>query len=221
MSEQAFSALSPERALCELIGLAIRKGALRRVTLSKCADAQCKRATLTLRIIGQQPMLQQESFTYDNKAYHQNISPDDTDGLSRVLSSYGQINVLTAVGDCELKCAKGGRKTLLRGHKLWQALNDTASAEPHIERNDRKKQYILRGQEPFLQALGVSDERGRVHDKKQPKFRQINRFLELLRDVEEHLPSEGTLRVCDLCCGKSYLSFAAARVIFPLPFITI
>ena len=56
--------------------------------------------------------------------------------------------------------------------------------------------------------LGVSDQNGRVHDKKQAKYRQINRFLELIRDVESHLPAEGTLHIADLCCGKSYLSFA-------------
>jgi hypothetical protein len=31
--------------------------------------------------------------------------------------------------------------------------------------------------------------------------------LEFVRDVESKLP-EGDLRICDLCCGKSYLSFA-------------
>lgn len=56
--------------------------------------------------------------------------------------------------------------------------------------------------------MGVSDANGRVHDKKQPKFRQINRFLELIRDTESALPATGCLHICDLCCGKSYLSFA-------------
>ena len=60
-----------------------------------------------------------------------------------------------------------------------------------------------------MRLLDVSDETGRIKDKKQSKFRQINRFLELIRDCLGHLPSEGTLRICDLCCGKSYLSFAA------------
>ncbi len=46
-----------------------------------------------------------------------------------------------------------------------------------------------------------------MYDKKRSKFRQINRFLELVRDVEDRLP-KGELRICDLCCGKSYLSFA-------------
>ena len=37
---------------------------------------------------------------------------------------------------------------------------------------------------------------------------QINRLLELIRDTESALPATGCLHICDLCCGKSYLSFA-------------
>lgn len=74
--------------------------------------------------------------------------------------------------------------------------------------NDKAKRRILSGTEPFLMELGVSDQNGRVHDKKQAKYRQINRFQELIRDVESNLPAEGTLNIADLCCGKSYLSFA-------------
>lgn len=78
-----------------------------------------------------------------------------------------------------------------------------------IAANNRRKAHILQGDEPFLRLLDVSDANGRVHDKKQAKFRQINRFLELIRDCLPALPQAGELRVCDLCCGKSYLSFAA------------
>ncbi len=67
----------------------------------------------------------------------------------------------------------------------------------------------MKGDEPFLHALGITDAGGRIHDKKQAKFRQINRFLEHIADVEPCLPSEGKLLIYDLCCGKSYLSFAA------------
>ena len=76
------------------------------------------------------------------------------------------------------------------------------------ESNDRKKKRILTGDEPFLYELGITDKNGRIHDKKQAKFRQICRFLEYVEAIEEHLPIEGELRICDLCCGKSYLSFA-------------
>ena len=59
-----------------------------------------------------------------------------------------------------------------------------------------------------MKYLDVSDKNGRIHDKKQAKFRQINRFLEHIRDIEHALPKDGTLLIYDLCCGKSYLSFA-------------
>ena len=40
------------------------------------------------------------------------------------------------------------------------------------------------------------------------KFRQVNRFLELVDDVVPSLRSDGKLRVVDFGCGKSYLTFA-------------
>ena len=126
-------------------------------------------------------------------------------GTNKIFNLY-RINVLTTAGDCEYKRSKGGKETLIGTKKVLLALPDAEKAG--VAGNDREKNYILSGSEPFLIHLGVSDKNGRVHDKKRPKFRQINRFLEHIRDVMKHLPVEGELRVCDLCCGKSYLSFA-------------
>ena len=60
----------------------------------------------------------------------------------------------------------------------------------------------------FLYRLGITDEGGRILDKKRPKFRQINRFLELVDDIYGTLPADGSIVIYDLCCGKSYLTFA-------------
>lgn len=209
-NEKEFLALSPDRALCELIALATDKGVLKRVALSLPEDKALLRATLTPRSIGGKTVLQLESFYTDNKARHQNIAPNDTEALVAALAVYRQVNVLTTLsgGDCERKRAASGKQTVLRGAKLYRLLVAAESTATDVARNDREKQYILTGGEPFLRALGVSDDKGRVYDKKRSKFRQINRFLELLRDVEDKLPEVDALRVCDLCCGKSYLSFA-------------
>ena len=202
--------LSPAQQLTELIVLAAKKGVLRRVTCSKPSEPGRVRAVLTPRVIGGQPQLQLETFYTDNKARHLNVAQDDTVALTDALKCYGQINLLTTLpgGDCELKRSASGKQTLLRGGKLFTLLQGVDEAQEVTTANNRQKNRILTGAEPFLQALEVSDQNGRVYDKKQSKFRQINRFLELLRDVEDHLPADGTLRVCDLCCGKSYLSFA-------------
>ena len=185
---------------------AARAGALKKAVLSKPLDKEIKKAVITLRLIGGRPMLQSEIFKTDNKAIHKNIEQDDLDGLLDICFGYMQINVITSVGECEYKRSKNGKETVIGAGKL--NFDGVAAEKTGMLKNDKEKNYILNGNEEFLKYLGISDERGRVHDKKRPKFRQINRFLEHIRDIEKHLPTEGVLRICDLCCGKSYLSFA-------------
>ena len=197
------------RTMVELISAAAEKGAIKKAVLSKSANAATVKCTLTLRRVSGKTVLQAETFCADNKALHENITPNDTQRLYALASAWGQINLLTTLGDCELRSSKKGKVTLMGGDKLARALAENDAPCARIESNNREKNYILSGGEPFLKLLDVSDENGRVRDKRQSKFRQINRFLELIRDCVGHLPTEGELRICDLCCGKSYLSFAA------------
>lgn len=197
---------APLLRLQELIDLAASRHYLRRLVLSRPADKMILRTVVTQKKIGGREMLQAESFLADNKAVHRNFP--DAASLAEVLGGYGQINLLTTVGDCEFKRAKSGRETLLGGDKLLSALSADGGKTVAVEGNNRDKNYLLRGDEPFLIELGVSAADGRIHDKKRPKFRQICRFLEQVRDIEPHLPTEGKLVIADLCCGKSYLSFA-------------
>lgn len=195
--------------LTSILQKAADRGALKKAVLSKPTARDIVRAVITLKTISGKRVLQMETFKTDNKALHKNIAPEDTEALPHLLDGFSQINVITTAGDCELKRSKSGTVTLLGGKKLLTALSaDDVEALPD-RGNDHEKSHILNGSEPFLKLLGVSDKNGRVYDKKRAKFRQINRFLEHIRDITKHLPADGTLYVCDLCCGKSYLSFAA------------
>jgi len=166
------------------------------------------RAVATVRILKNNPYMQIEYFHKDNKATHQNIALSDFSTILNIINNFNQINIVLTFGECEYRRSKSGNDTLLGYDKII-----ADKAEEKVKKiipmgNNNEKQYILNGNEPFLVLLGVSDKNGRVYDKKQPKFRQINRFLEMIRDVEDELPANETLRICDLCCGKSYLSFA-------------
>ncbi len=200
--------------LCSLILGAARCGVLKKAVFSKPDSADIKKTVLTVKLISGREMLQAESFYSDNKARHKNIGLDENETAREMIAHYSQINVITSLGDCEYKVSKSGNIALLGGDKLMRALENASEGEAEpvkrmaIGENNKKKNYILSGDEPFLKLLEISDSNGRVYDKKQAKFRQINRFLELVRDVEGELPYEGELRICDLCCGKSYLSFA-------------
>ena len=193
----------------ELISAAAQNGTLKRAVLSKPDDRATVKCVITLRKIGKSIAAQAETFRADNKALHENIPLDGTARLTELISGFSQVNLLTTVGDCEYRRSKSGKCVILGEAKLSRALQSGNAPTAEIIDNNRAKKRILTGDEPFLRLLDVSDESGRVRDKKQSKFRQINRFLEMIRDCLSHLPTDGELRICDLCCGKSYLSFAA------------
>ena len=200
---------TPDARMGELLLLAAGGASLKKAVFSKPVDRETVKMTLTLRTLGGRTVMQAETLRMDNKALHENVDPSDLARIMALLDAFGQVNLMTTAGDCELRRSKGGKTTLIGGDKLLRALGKGDAPMARIEGNNREKSYILDGSEPFLRLLDVSDERGRVRDKRQSKFRQINRFLELIRDCLSHLPGEGELRICDLCCGKSYLSFAA------------
>ena len=200
--------------LLRLIEKSAQTETLKKAVFSKPSGGEMVKATVTLKSISGETVLQIESFHSDNKAKHKNVRFGENEPISALIEQFSQINLITTAGDCEFKRSKSGNTALLRGEKLEKALFGDGNGAPKVfarvtpTTNNKNKNYILRGDEPFLKLLEVSDKNGRVYDKKQAKFRQINRFLELIRDVEGSLPAEGVLRICDLCCGKSYLSFA-------------
>ena len=108
------------------------------------------------------------------------------------------------------------RQGLLQSSEAdWQVLGEKVlrrpPTRPRAERShDRRKHYLLEEGTPvpFLVELGVMTADGAVRKSRYDKFRQVNRFLELVDDVVPSLPAEGTLRIVDFGCGRSYLTFA-------------
>lgn len=76
--------------------------------------------------------------------------------------------------------------------------------------HNRVKHYILEVgvPVPFLIELGVQTKEGNIVKAKYDKFKQINRYLEFIRDVLPVLPKDRTVNIIDFGCGKSYLTFA-------------
>lgn len=85
----------------------------------------------------------------------------------------------------------------------------TKKEEPDLAHN-RRKRYVLEDGDPvpFLVELGIMNREGKVLAKRYDKFRQINRFLEMVEDVLADLPTGRPLTIVDFGCGKSYLTFA-------------
>lgn len=135
------------------------------------------------------------------RATDENLAPDAAaDRLVRLLGGEFRQGLLqSAAADWQV----------LTGGKGARVLERPPSRPTVVLAHDRAKQRLLpEGRAvPFLVELGVMTAEGKVRAKRYDKFRQVNRFVELVEDVLPALP-EGPLRVVDFGSGKSYLTFA-------------
>lgn len=145
----------------------------------------------------------QLSFYYSNKVTHENLTPSALEERLMELfeTTFRQGLICTPEADYQILISKKFKVSI-----LTKSPSKTAGSISH----NRKKQYILEEGEPipFLVELGIMTEAGRVHAQKYDKFRQINRFLEMVQDVIPYLPEDRPLTIVDFGCGKSYLTFA-------------
>lgn len=96
------------------------------------------------------------------------------------------------------------------GNKLKISIENNNNSCKVDNQNNRQKNYILNDGDhlDFLVEQGVMSSNYRVKADMQHKFRQINRFLEFIKDIESYLPNDRPIHIIDFGCGKSYLTFA-------------
>ena len=141
---------------------------------------------------------------YTNKqAFQENILT--TESLIKRIeelfqNQYKQLNILGEHEDIELRQSKRG-KVLESHHK-------------HIEQqsipkaHNRTKNYLISENQkiPALIDMGVMTKDGKIIHAQMDKFRQINKFLEIIDDTLKNWIQK-EITVIDFGCGKSYLTF--------------
>jgi hypothetical protein len=87
-------------------------------------------------------------------------------------------------------------------------------AEPDSGSHDREKRHIVPADRPFLEELGISVN-GEVLPSRRGKFRQINKYVEILDGLLRRLQTDSDrdrphrpLRIVDMGSGRGYLTFA-------------
>ncbi len=191
-------------------------GTLVNVVLHGPSDGDVLKVKGTLKGIGGRRVLQMEKHCTEGRVAQENIPTDGiAEALLREYTAFRKGDLNDKNGSAAFMTSAKGKETLLLKGQLRNPDYGAAEipvSEAEADGNDKAKNRLLTGSEPFLRALDIADGNGRIHDKKQAKFRQICRFTEYIKEAAESLPGcgeGGELYVCDLCCGKSYLSFAA------------
>lgn len=134
---------------------------------------------------------------------HLNLSLADSLARLQELMEKEYRNVHLFTSQRDLVGNRKGAEFKVRSHPPSKAKTETVS-------HNHQKGYLIPDGVPcpFLIELGVMSKDGRVKAAHQKKFRQINRYLEIVNDVFPQLPQSGPLHVVDFGCGLSYLTFA-------------
>ena len=145
----------------------------------------------------------QFAYEYKDKVIHKNLKSDEfiIEYKELLLNHFKQAIIFTTDADYQVIISKKGKVSILKKKPTKSNID--------LDHN-RKKEYIIEEGLPcdFLIKLGVMREDGKVFSKKYDKFRQINKFLELVSDVVYKIEDKGTINIVDFGCGKSYLTFA-------------
>ncbi len=86
---------------------------------------------------------------------------------------------------------------------FFQKASQTQAPNPQHNQN---KNYLIAENSPFLITLGISSQQGKVHAAQQHKFRQINKYIEIVDNLLKN--NEKELKILDMGSGKGYLTFA-------------
>lgn len=123
--------------------------------------------------------------------------------IARLLNSgFRGAHLFTTERDCQLDIGK--RNSRLNIGKPSIKTRPSAS-------HDREKNLLIDPTSYYLQLLGITTETGAIRASQSDKWRQINKFVEILAGLyaRSELKERSELQIVDMGSGKGYLTFAA------------
>ncbi|GAA0091214.1 SAM-dependent methyltransferase [Paraclostridium bifermentans] len=164
-------------------------------------DVKYNKINIELKEKNNKEYYQIEKYT-DKQVFHENIELEviETKLFEMIFESYKQVAAWSESTNYDLKISKKGKVFL--GKK--KSNNENLINKNH----NREKNYILKEGmliQPLID-LGVFTKEGKVVKSKYDKYKQINRFIEIIDDeIKKNDYKE--LTILDFGCGKSYLTF--------------
>ena len=174
-----------------------------KITASNPLDKHTEYFRITLRQveIGGKVCFQAEKFK-DKQVFHENISLESLqkwvcDNLEYV---YKQVCVVLSNADVTYLFSANG--------KCKRLCKSTQNKNMQIGGVNRSKNYLINEGDniPALVDLGVFTKDFKIVRQMFDKFKQINRFVEILDDQFKEYPND-KITILDFGCGKSYLTF--------------
>lgn len=164
-------------------------------------DVEYNKITFIYKETNKKQYYQIEKYT-DKQVFHENIDKKDLKNkvLEYVESKYKNLAAWSINTTFDLKISKKG--------KVFLGKKKSDNAKFVNKGHNKEKNYILKEGmiiQPLID-LGVFTKEGKVVNSKYDKYKQINRFVEIIDDeIKKNDYKE--LTILDFGCGKSYLTF--------------
>ncbi|MCR8746306.1 class I SAM-dependent methyltransferase [Romboutsia lituseburensis] len=171
------------------------------ISNKKNKDIEYNKINFILKEKNKKQYYQIEKYT-DKQVFHENIDKDlIKENITEYMKDdYKQLSAWSNQNTFDLKISKKGKVFL--GKK--KSDNKKLANKSH----NKEKNYILKEGtiiQPLID-LGVFTKEGKVVNSKYDKYKQINRFIEIIDD-EIRKNNQEELTILDFGCGKSYLTF--------------
>lgn len=114
---------------------------------------------------------------------------------------FDRADLFTTSKDYHLTVTKAG-KTILTEKA------PTVTTAPSTEHNKEKKRYVKPENNIYLRELGITSAESKVKSDKWDKFRQINKYIEIVESIVKSAGLQGNFQIADMGSGKGYLTFA-------------
>ena len=140
----------------------------------------------------------------EKQVFHKNVDEKEMERVcvASLNDNFLQLNVWAVSSEAQIKLNRK-RKVLFDVKKA-----DNKRMAEEVKTNNRKKNYILeegRVIEP-LTDMGIFTKEGKIVNSMYDKYKQINRFIEIIDDeLKKKIITH--LNIIDFGCGKSYLTF--------------
>lgn len=164
-------------------------------------DEKYNKVNISLKENNKNKFYQIEKFT-DKQVFHENIKIDEiNEKVYEIIDGkYKQMTAWSSSETFDLKISKKG--------KIFLGKKKNDNSKIITKGHNKEKNYILKEGmiiEPLID-LGVFTKEGKVVNSKYDKYKQINRFIEIIDDeIKKNDYKE--LTILDFGCGKSYLTF--------------
>lgn len=205
--------MSDERdQFCEALRASIKDGALLKLTLGRYRGEEPTLKNLFIRPVhlkkGPHLSFVWRHETNDVTKNH----PTATAGSiiePLIGSAFLDAHLFTEKETLQLECHPRGKPRLTRSAPANEIAKNGATS------HDQSKSRPIPPTAPWLKTLGVTNAAGRPAEGMAAKFRQIEKFAEIVQHLLAETSLAAPLDVVDMGCGKGYLTFALATVLGP------